>query len=194
MTPARSGVIVKASYTRSAREAKASVRYMQHRSDNGGERQTRQLFGRDGELSRTEAYERLDAASEHANKTYFYRLTFNPGEGRGELSDESRSAWAHDLVSRLEQQGVVVRDWVAVSHTDQGEHDHVHVLAATSRTVQKDELADLRSFGREAYETRRGLEVERGLYLDDDAGRFVREIEQQRQTQRQVSREAEWDW
>lgn len=159
--------VVKTSYTRSASEAKASVRYMQHRQSDLGESSARQLFGRDGELSRTEAYERLDRAAEAQGKTYFYRLVLNPGEGHADLSEEGRQAWAAEVMARIEAQGNQVRDWVAVSHTDQGEHDHLHVLAATSRTLQKSELADLRTSSREAYDHQREVQHQLGLYLDD---------------------------
>lgn len=163
----RSFSVVKTSYTRSASEAKASLRYMQHRQSDLGERVTRPLFGKDGELSRQEAYERLDGAAESPGKTYFYRLVLNPGEGHADLSEEGRQAWAAGVMARIEAQGNPVREWVAVSHTDQGEHDHLHVLAATGRTLQKDELADLRTHSREVYDEQREVQHELGLYLDD---------------------------
>lgn len=164
---ARSFSVVKASYTRSASEAKGSVRYMQHRQSDLGEREARPLFGREGELSRQEAYERLDGAGEAPGKTYYYRLVLNPGEGHADLDEEGRRVWAAEVMSRIEAQGVQVRDWVAVSHTDQGEHDHMHIVAATSRTLQKAELADLRTYSRESYDHQRELQHELGLYHDD---------------------------
>lgn len=167
---ARSFSVVKTSYTKSASEAKASVRYMQHRENDQGEHTARQLFGKEGELSRREAYERLDRAAEAEGRTYFYRLVLNPGEGHADLSEEGRQAWAAQVMGRIEDQGVKVRDWVAVSHTDQGEHDHLHVLAATSRTLQKSELADLRTYSREAYDHQREMQQELGLYRDDSGG------------------------
>lgn len=162
--------VVKTSYTRSASKAKASVRYMQHRQSDLGERSQRQLFGPSGELSRAEVYDRLDRAAEAQGKTYFYRLVFNPGEGHADLSEEGRQAWAAEVMARIEAQGNQVRAWVAVSHTDQGEHDHLHILAATSRTVQKDELADLRTHSREAYDHQRDVQQQLGLYFDHPGG------------------------
>ena len=162
--------VVKTSYTRSASEAKASVRYMQHRQSDLGESGHRQLFGRGGELSRAEVYECLDQAAEAQGKTYFYRLVFNPGEGHADLSEEERQAWAAEVMARIEAQGNQVREWVGVSHIDQGEHDHLHILAATSRTLQKDELADLRTYSREAYDHQREVQHQLGLYLDHPGG------------------------
>lgn len=188
---ARAFGVVKASYTRSGGEAKASVRYMQHRADDRGERHPRQLFGREGELSRAEAYERIDQAQEQPGKVYFYRLVFNTGEGHADLSEEGRQQWAREVMAHMEAQGVKVHDWVGVSHTDQGEHDHLHVLAATSRTLQKDELADLRTYSRESYDQQREVQHEHGLYRDDTDTRALaqqheheRSYEQDRQRQR----------
>lgn len=194
---ARSFSVVKVSYTRSASEAKGSVRYMQHRQNDLGEREARVLFGRDGELSRQEAYERLDGAGEQPGKTYYYRLVLNPGEGHADLDEDGRQAWTAAVMGRVEEQGLQVRDWVAVSHTDQGEHDHVHVVAALSRTLQKDELADLRTYSRETYSQQKELQLELGVYLEDprtlpdleDVQQRRRELELEREQQRQIQRE-----
>ncbi len=201
MSGARSFSVVKASYTRSAGEAKGSVRYMQHRQDDAGERQARPLFDRDGELSRQEAYERLDRAAESDGKTYFYRLTFNPGEGRADLDEQGRQAWAAEQMARIEAQGNRVKDWIAVSHTDQGQHDHLHVLAATSRTIQKDELADLRTYGRESYEQQREQQRELGLYHDQGGAQELaqfhqheRSYEEDQAYQRQQQRERSYGY
>ena len=164
---ARSFAVVKASYTKSGSEAKASIRYMQHRQSDQGERHPRQLFGSEGELSRAEAYERLDRAEQEQEKVYFYRVVLNAGEGHADLSEDARQDWAREVMARIETRGVKVHDWVGVSHTDQGEHDHVHVVAATSRTLQKDELADLRTYSREAYDQQRDVQHQRGVYHDD---------------------------
>ncbi|GGO41525.1 hypothetical protein [Deinococcus humi] len=43
---------------------------------------------------------------------------------------------------------------------------HIYVLAATSRTIQKDELADLRTYGRESDEHQWEQQQELGLYHD----------------------------
>jgi len=196
---ARSFSVVKASYTRSVSEAKGSVRYMEHRQNDLGKREARPLFGGERELSRQKVYERLDQAGEVPGKTYFYRLVLNPGEGHADLDEEGRRAWAAEVMSRVEAQGVQVRAWVGVSHTDQGEHDHVHVVAALSRTLQKDELADLRTYSRESYEHQRELQHELGLYHDDS--RTLEELakahehelsyEQDQQAQ-QLQREHSW--
>lgn len=166
-TAPRSIAIVKTSYTRSASEAKASVRYIEQRRGDLEKHPHRQLFSALGELSRTKAYDRLDRAGEQPGKTYFYRIVLNAGEGHGDLDEHERRAWTAEVMGRIEAQGVKVRDWVAVSHTDQGQHDHVHVVAALARTLQKDELADLRTYSREVYSHQKEMQHELGVYQDD---------------------------
>ena len=199
---ARTFAVVKASYTRNASEAKASVRYMQHRQNDLGERETRLLFDRQGEVSRQQAYERLDQAEEQPGKTYYYRLVLNPGEGHADLDEEGRQAWTAQVMQRIEEQGLKVRDWVAVSHTDQGEHDHIHVVAALSRTLQKDELAELRTYSREAYTQQKDLQLELGIYQEDprtlldleEVHQRHRELEVERQQQHQRQHSLDWDY
>lgn len=202
MTGTRSISVVKTSYTRSVSQAKGSVRYMEHRQDDQGERQHRPLFDRDGELSRQEAYERLDRAAEAEGKTYFYRVVLNPGEGHADLDEQRRQAWTAEVMARIEAQGNRVRDWVAVSHTDQGQHDHIHVVAATSRTLQKDELADLRTFSREAYGHQQEQQRELGLYQEHDGSvqelarlhQHERSYDEDREYQRQQQRERSYGY
>ncbi|WP_293914838.1 hypothetical protein [Deinococcus sp.] len=199
----RTFAVVKASYTRSGGEAKASVRYMQYRHSEQAERHARPLFGAHGELSRQEVYAQLDQAARSAEKTYFYRLTLNPGEHHADLSEDERRAWATEVMTRLETHGVQVRSWAGVSHTDQGQHDHVHLLAATSRTLQKDELADLRTFSRQAYDAQREHQHELGVYHDhpDNAQQLSQQHQHERsyeqdQAQAQIEQEraAHWDF
>ena len=202
-TRSRSFSVVKASYTRSASEAKGSVRYMQHRQSDVGERGARQLFDRWGEVSRQQAYDRLDQAGEQGGKTYYYRLVLNPGEGHADLDEDGRQAWTAEVMKRIEAQGVKVRDWVAVSHTDQGEHDHVHVVAALSRTLQKDELADLRTSSREAYSQQKELQLELGVYqhnpslldyLQEEHEQDLAHDQELERQQLQRQRSLEWDY
>ena len=91
-------------------------------------------------------------------------------------------------MARIKAQGNRVKDWIAVSHTDQGQHDHLHVLAATSRTLQKDELADLRTYGRESYEQQREQQHELGLYQDHGS---VQELAQFHQHERSYDEDRE---
>lgn len=56
-----------------------------------------------------------------------------------------------------------------MDHTDKGNHDHVHVLATLSHTLQKSDLEGLREAARASYESHRDWprtleqELRRGL-------------------------------
>jgi hypothetical protein len=52
--------IVKATYTKSRAGAKASIRYIEHRSGKDGATITRSLFGIDGLMGRDQAYRLID--------------------------------------------------------------------------------------------------------------------------------------
>src|SRR5437588_11976987 len=67
--------IVKATYTRKRDGAKASIRYIAHRPDRNGRRANRVLFGSDGALTRSEAYEMIDNAEQG---TVFFRFAISP--------------------------------------------------------------------------------------------------------------------
>src|SRR2546430_17214764 len=71
--------IVKASYTKSSGGAKASIRYIAHRPGKDGAKITRTLWGIDGKMERTEAYQMIDAAEKGS---LFYRLGFLPDAGQ----------------------------------------------------------------------------------------------------------------
>ena len=67
--------IVKATYTKSGRYARASIRYMQHRKGMDGAKRTRTLFGSDGLMGRWQAYRMIDEA---AKGSLFFRFVISP--------------------------------------------------------------------------------------------------------------------
>src|SRR5438552_13822978 len=67
--------IVKASYTRKGRIAKASVRYIENRPGRDGAKIQRTLFNADGKVERGEAYTMIDQADK---SSYFFRLVISP--------------------------------------------------------------------------------------------------------------------
>ncbi len=71
--------IVKASYTRTGRGAKATVRYIENRPGKDGARVVRTLFNADGKLARGDAYTMIDQADKHS---YFFRLVISPDPER----------------------------------------------------------------------------------------------------------------
>src|SRR5437667_8728211 len=76
--------IVKATYTRKASGAKASIRYIAHRPGKDGVRATRTLFGIDGAMGRWQAYRIIDEAE---RGSLFYRFVISP-DPKGEDSEK----------------------------------------------------------------------------------------------------------
>jgi len=76
--------IVKATYTKKANGAKASIRYIEHRPGKDGAKAARALFGIDGAMGRWQAYHMIDEA-EKGN--IFYRFVISP-DPKGEDSEK----------------------------------------------------------------------------------------------------------
>src|SRR2546427_8272196 len=106
--------IVKASYTRTGRKAKASVRYIENRSGRDGAKIQRALFKADGKVEREEAYTMIDQA---ANGSYFYRLAISPDPQR---EDGGKNLSLRELtektIASLEDQFQQPLQWVAAVH------------------------------------------------------------------------------
>src|SRR2546423_6290325 len=79
--------IVKASFTRNGRVAKAATRYIGNRPGIDGARVVRTLFTADGKVQRAEVYDMIDQADKNS---YFFRLVISPDPQR-EDSDKNLS-------------------------------------------------------------------------------------------------------
>jgi hypothetical protein len=118
--------IVKVNYTRSKAKIKATIRYNAHRPGRGDEKITRTLFGYDGDLSKEEAYELIDAQK---GMTYFRLvLNFDP-----KLEDSRRDL---DLRSITKQTILALEErlqrqigFIAVEHNDHSPLRHIHAIA-----------------------------------------------------------------
>jgi hypothetical protein len=66
--------IVKATYTKSRGGAKAAIRYIQHRPGKDGQKATRELYGADGGMERSQAYQMIDTAEKG---TVFFRIVIS---------------------------------------------------------------------------------------------------------------------
>ncbi len=67
--------VVIATYTRKRAEAKAYIRYIQHRKGLDGKKITRELYGHEGVMERGQGYELIDNAEKG---TVFFRIIINP--------------------------------------------------------------------------------------------------------------------
>src|SRR5689334_10724770 len=71
--------VAKLSYTRRRGAVKAHLRYITHRPGKDNARTTRVLFGRDGQLTKTQAYTLIDEAR---RGTVFFRIMLSPDPKR----------------------------------------------------------------------------------------------------------------
>lgn len=119
--------IVKASYTKHSDGAKAAIKYIQHRPGKDGAKITRELFGNDGRMNKTEAYTMLDQAKQGS---IFFRFVISPDPKTEDshkdlLLREITQRTMYTLEDRLQQEV----SWVAVEHNDHAPHRHIHVVA-----------------------------------------------------------------
>ena len=134
--------IVKATYTRTGRGAKASVRYIENRPGKDGERVVRTLFNADGKLERGEVYTMIDQAAKHS---YFFRLVISPDPKREDNGKTlSLRAITEITIQSLEARFKQPLQWVATIHADHAEHRHVHALAIVPERLQVQDFQQMR--------------------------------------------------
>jgi hypothetical protein len=144
----RTETVVKARYSRGVasaiRLAKGHVRYAVHRPNEHGRRQYRELWDRDGRISRQTAYERLDDARP---ADYVYRLTLSPHPEHQDLNRRlDLQAWTRGMMRQLEQQAGQQLAWFAAAH-EHPDHRHIHVVAVTGRRLDVPDFQVLREAG-----------------------------------------------
>jgi hypothetical protein len=154
--------IVKATYTKSRKQIKASARYIQHRPGKDGERRTRQFFGLDGPLTRTQVYDLIDNAPKGTN---FFRLVISPDPRREDtardldlrdITEQTLAALAEKLGRHIEYAGVL--------HDDHAPHRHVHVIALIQGKLTREHFKLLReSATLAAVSQRRERDLARGI-------------------------------
>jgi hypothetical protein len=148
---------VKARYDRGlsagVRLAKQHLRYAVHRTNEHGQRQYREVWDRDGTLSKQTAYERLDGAGP---RDYVYRLTLSPHPERQDAGQRlDLREWGRDMMARLEQASGQRLEWFAVTHAHV-EHRHVHVVVRSRGRFASEHFRAMREAGdRQAREQQR---------------------------------------
>jgi hypothetical protein len=140
--------IVKATYTKSAAAAKATIRYIQNRTGKDNAKITRTLWGIDGKMERIEAYRMLDEAHKGS---VFYRLVinFDPATEDTYKDISVREITEQTLLS-LEESIRKQVQWVAATHADHTPLRHVHVVAILPKRLQVHDLYALRQIATEA--------------------------------------------
>jgi len=152
--------IVKASFTRNGRVAKAATRYIENRPGKDGARIVRTLFTADGKVQRAEVYDMIDQANKNS---YFFRLVISPDPER---EDSDKNLSLRELTERtmqsLEDRFRQPLQWVAAVHADHAEHRHVHAIAIVPQRLNVQDFQRMRSAAtEEALEQRRQLDLAR---------------------------------
>src|SRR3954471_9229237 len=117
-------VVKVTSYTRIRKAAKATIRYIQHRPNEEGQRVIRALFGEDGPMERHHAYWLID----HMKKgSVFYRVAFSPDPKR-EDTYKDLDLWGMTQVAVQYLREKLGKDiqFVATVHDDQTDIRHVN--------------------------------------------------------------------
>lgn len=160
--------IIKANYTKSNGNIKASIRYIQHRTGKDGQKVTRTLFGLDGSMERGEAYDIIDEAAEGIN---FFRFVISPDP---KLEDKEKDLRLREItektMSGLEKRLGQNIQFIGAIHNDHAPHRHVHVIALISGRLTPQDFALLRQtateeslFQRRERDAAQGIKQEQGV-------------------------------
>lgn len=144
--------VIKGNYVRrdgrTRSRARATIRYIQSRPNERGQRRTRELFGSDGTLTREQAFRMIDAAGK---ETIFYRLVLSPDPATEDsLRDIDLTDLTISVMLGLEERLKIKILFAAAEHSDHSPHRHVHILALLNRKLGKKDLQFLRDAARQA--------------------------------------------
>ncbi len=140
--------IVKATYTKQRKAAKASIRYISNRPGKDNIKTTRPLFGIDGLMGRYQAYRMIDEAEKGS---LFFRFVISPDPKQ---EDTKRDLHLREVTEKTMQ---ILEDrihkpvsWVATEHNDHAPHRHVHVVAVVKGKLESQDFLALRQTATEA--------------------------------------------
>src|SRR2546430_13562590 len=145
--------IVKARYTTKPLAAKATLRYITHRPDRAGQRQSRQLFDSLGSTGRRQGYGLLDQAKP-LDRLYHLVISPDPATEDRRRDLHLRLLTEETLRSLSQHTGQVIR-WVGVVHADHAPHRHIHVVAIVPTRLDRRALASLRECATQACQLQR---------------------------------------
>jgi|SRR5437588_1387147 len=170
-------MVVKISYTRKAKPAKANVGYIEHRPGKDGAKIIRTLFNADGKMERIQAYQMIDQAEEGS---IFFRIIISPDPQK---EDTNRDLSLREITEKtmhvIEDKFQKHIQWVAAEHIET-DNRHTHVLAIVPGGLYSQDLQLIRTRAtEEALQQRR----ERDLIQ-----------EQRERTQQHKEKEAEWEY
>jgi hypothetical protein len=146
--------IVKARYVRGKPRIKAHLRYITHRRAEGGERITRPLFGRNGALSKPQAYDLIDAARRGA---VFHKFVINLHPQR-EDTRKDLNLWelTRSTLEHIRTQFDEAVPFIATIHNDHTALRHVHGFFLVEGRLSREEFAKIKGLWKIAtFEARR---------------------------------------
>jgi hypothetical protein len=109
---------------------------------NKKKKQTRELFGSDGALTRDQVYRMIDEAGKG---TLYYRLVISPDPRKEDsLRDLNLAELTKQIITELENRRNTHSLFAAVEHNDHAPHRHVHVLALLNQKLARDDINFLR--------------------------------------------------
>ncbi len=133
--------VVTARYTKSRGGAKATLRYIQHRRGKEGARVTRTLFGLDGAMGRTDAYQMIDSAEKGS---VFYRIIISPDPANEDTRQDLRLRDITEQTMRAFELHIHRHiAWVGAVHADHTAIRHVHVVAVVPGRMASQDFRSL---------------------------------------------------
>lgn len=136
------------SFTRSRGAAKASVRYISHRPGQDGRVTVRIIYGIDGEVTKTDAYQMIDEAKRGAA---FFRIIISPDPQKEDpLKDLYLWQITEQTMLTLEDRLQIQIPFIAAEHDDHTGNRHVHLLACAKARIDKPDLKALRDSATQA--------------------------------------------
>jgi hypothetical protein len=136
--------IAKLTFTKQPRGIKASLRYYVHRPEQSTTQITREIFGRDGRISKYDAYRMIDRAG---RGTTFFRLIISPDKL---LEDTGNRLNMRDVTA--ETMGKLQKiigskrplNYFGIEHANT-ENRHVHAIFFHRGRISKEQLRELRT-------------------------------------------------
>jgi hypothetical protein len=145
--------IVKINYTKSRGAAKATVRYIAHRPGKDGRATVRSIYGIDGEVTKTDAYQMIDEAG---RGVAFFRIVISPDPQKEDtLKDLYLWHITEQTMLTLEDRLKIQVPFIAAEHDDHTDNRHTHVLACVSGKLKPQDFQALRQSATAAALTQR---------------------------------------
>lgn len=157
------------------RRAKATVRYIQHRPGRDGDKIIRTLFGRYGEIERSDAYRMIDEAKK-SDILFRFVISPDPNSEDKKRDLDMRQITENTMLKIEEIVGKTVH-WTAAIHADHTDKRHIHALAIVPGKLY---TAHINLITHTA--TRTCLQQRQELDL----------LRKQRERQKELREEAEW--